>query len=434
MERLAETGTLTAARMRLYSASALGAPAKIVELVPEGTQVAPGDVLVRFDATQLELMRDKDEAALRFADADLVRAREDLRIEQLRVEGEGEAARQDLTFAEQDLANELDGRGRLQVAEAEAAAAEAGREVDRARRSLADIAPMLAEGFATRAEVERAEQALRRADETHRIAALKLESLTRFERPASIEKSRAGVQAARQGAVRLADSSAARLTQRRAAAAMAESRLEEIRVRLRTLGDQLSRTTIRADGPGLVVYRELFFGSDKRKPQVGDEVWPNQPLMALPDSSELLVETRVREADLHRVSASQRVFVRVEAYPDVRLPAEVALVGALASVDDTRAGTKFFPITIRLQEVDPRLRSGMTARVEIEVASLHAALVVPTGAVFETDADTVCYVLRRGRPEVQVVSVQAENAEFAAIRDGLRVGDVVLLADPTLSP
>lgn len=434
IETLTETGTLTASRMLVYSASALGVQAKILELAPEGSSIAAGDVLIRFDATALELTLQKENAALGQAEAEIVRTREDLRIERLRAESEMEAARQDLTFAEQDLTNEIEGRGKLQVAEAQAAAAEAQREVDRARRGLDDITPMLAEGFATRAEVERAEQALKRAEEVQRVAGLKLESLTRYERPTSIQKSRAEMHAARQSAIRLAESTAARLTQRQASAVMAASRVDEIQTRLRTLRDQLSKTTIRADGPGLVVYRELFFGSDKRKPQVGDEVWPNQPLIALPDSSQLIVETRVREADLHKVAASQRVFVRVEAYPDLRLPASVALVGALASTDDTRAGTKYFPLTIKLSGGDARLRSGMTSRVEIEVTSIPAATIVPAAALFEKDGAALCYVLRNGTPEARPVAIAGENGVEAAIRHGLKPGDVLLLTDPRIQP
>ena len=38
---------------------------------------------------------------------------------------------------------------------------------------------------------------------------------------------------------------------------------------------------MRAEVPGIVVYKEVFFGSEQRKPQVGDQVWANQPLLIL---------------------------------------------------------------------------------------------------------------------------------------------------------
>jgi HlyD family secretion protein len=231
--------------------------------------------------------------------------------------------------------------------------------------------------------------------------------------------------------LRTREQSAARQAYREAGVGQALARMEEIRARIGLIEDRLARVVVRADGPGLVVYRDLAFGSDRRKPQVGDEVWPNQPVIALPDSSRLVVDTRIREADLHKVSASQHVFVRVDAYPDLRLRAKVALVGALAAQDDTRAGTKYFPVTISLLDADARLRSGMTARVDIEVASIPLAVIVPARAVFEKDGRVQCFVSRRGRPEAQPVTVAGDNGLEVAIRQGVKPGERVLLADPS---
>jgi hypothetical protein len=86
------------------------------------------------------------------------------------------------------------------------------------------------------------------------------------------------------------------------------------------------------------------------------------------------VETHVREIDLHKVDARQQVQVRVDAYPELRLSGSVVLIGALAQSDAALAGAKLFPVTVALSTADARLRPGMTARVEIEVASLPATL------------------------------------------------------------
>jgi HlyD family secretion protein len=209
--------------------------------------------------------------------------------------------------------------------------------------------------------------------------------------------------------------------------------VEEARGRIAVLRDQIDRATIRAEGPGLVVYRDLYFGNDHRKPQIGDEVFPNQPIIALPDSSQFVVETRIREIDLHKVTASQRVQVRVDAYPDLRLQATVESIGALAQEDTSRAGTKFFPLTIKLLATDPRLRTGMTAGVEIQVSSLASAVVVPLEAVFGERDRSYVVVNRRGRSERQPVKIAAANEFEAAVAEGLKADDIVLLVDPTVA-
>ena len=190
-----------------------------------------------------------------------------------------------------------------------------------------------------------------------RLAAARRDSLVRYERPAATTRAQADVSLARETLNRQVESTVSRASQRQASLSAARSRVDEIRARIDMLSDQIERSTIRANGSGLVVYREVFVGDERRKPQIGDEAFPGQPIIALPDTSQLLVETRIREVDLHKMTASGRVRVRVEAYPDLELSGTVTLVGALAQVDATRAGTKFFPVTVKLASTDSRLRT-----------------------------------------------------------------------------
>lgn len=429
-ETIVETGTISAQHLMLYASSIGGGQAKILELAPEGHAVEAGDLLVRFDTSVFEQERAGQRAALRRSDGELIRAYEDAQLDALRAQGELEMAQQQIGHAERGLANEKDGRGRIAVAEAEAAAADATRELDHARTTYEDMKPLLNEAFVTRAEFDRAEQLLRRAEDQKKLAATRLDAIVGFDRPATTSKAESELNNARANLSRQGDATVSRTAGRQAAVAIAQSRVAEISARLAALDQLIDRATIRATREGLVVYREIFFGSESRKPQVGDEVFPNQPIIAVPDSSQLTVETRIREIDLSKVSGSQKVQVRVDAYPDVRLPGAVTMVGALAQADVARAGAKFFPVTITLLSGDPRLRTGMTARVEIEVVSLPAATVVPIQAVFDADGHAYVIGLRDGRPERRPVKVAAANESLAAIAEGVAAGDRLLLIDP----
>ncbi len=432
VEHLVEAGTVSAERLMLYSSTIPGAQAKIIELAPEGQTVRKGDLLVRFDTSTFEQNRERERAALRQAEAELVRVQQDAQVESLRTAETLDAATQQIANAQRGLANQVQGRGQVDLVEAQAAAAQADRDLERAQTTYDDMAPLLDQGFITRAELDAARQALEHARDAHRVAAARLDSLVQFERPAATSRAEADLNTARDGLVRQQETSNARAAERQAAIAAAGSRVDEIKSRIAILDGQIARGTIRAEGPGLVVYRDLFFGSDRRKPQVGDEVFPNQPIIALPDSSRLTIETRIREIDLHKVAESQHVVVRVDAYPDMRLDAQVSLVGALAQEDAARAGTKFFPVTVDLLDNDPRLRTGMTARVDIEVASLDSAVVVPVQAIFDDNGRPYVVALEDGEPVRHQVGVAAENESMAAIASGVAEGDAVLLVDPTV--
>lgn len=426
-----EHGTLGAARMAFYGSEITGGPAKIAEIAREGTYVAKGDLLMRFDSAPFAAALARERAALRQAEADLQAARETLRLDAMQAESDVDDARDHIGYAEAQLKDQVDGAGRVALAEAESAVADLERDVARASRDAGDLEPMLARGFITQMELERARQALQRTQEQLRLAVMKRDALVRYGRPAAIDRARRAFDEARRDAAREGEGAAARLAQRRAEVHLAEAKLAELGARVAECEARLAATEVRAQSGGLVVYKDLFFGSDRRKPQVGDEVWPRQPVIALPDSTGLVVETRVREVDLLKVSASRAVWVTVDAYPGLRLAAAVDVVGALAEAPAAGAGGKAFPVTIALRDADPRLRPGMTARVEIEVASFARATVVPLAAVFGSiETGHYAYVLRGDRPRRVAIDLAGDDGLEAAVRGELRAGDRVLLTEP----
>src|SRR5258708_3826956 len=232
----------------------------------------------------------------------------------------------------------------------------------------------------------------------------------------------------------LQSSTSFRLEQKRAAIASAESRSQEAARKLEQAHQQLARCEVRADVPGIVVYRDVFFGSEQRKPQVGDQVWANQPLLILPDISKMVVETKVRETDVHKLARNQKVSVHVEAYPDLKLTGKVTLIGTLAQEERDRPRAKFFGVTVDIDQSEPRLRPGMSARVEIEVEERGRALFVPLEAVFEKDGQSVCYVASHGRLSRRPVVLGASNRDFVVVDKGLSKGERVALRDPEAAP
>lgn len=432
-ETIVETGTIATQRMAVYASSVTAASATLVEIAPEGHVVRAGDVLFRLDAAPFERARLTEQAALRQAETELTRAVEDGRLELFRTRGDIEAATQQIANAERGLANETSGKGHVSLIEAEAALNEATRHLAKARTDVEDLQPLLTERLITAAEYAHATRALTSAEDQARLATARRDSVIGFERPAATSRAAAEVHSARERLIRDGESATARAAQRRAAIAAARNKIAEITARIAAQTDQIERATVRARGAGLVVYRDLFFASERRKPQVGDEIFPNQPIVALPDSSQFIVETRIREVDLHKLDRQLVIRVQVDAYPDLRFTATMDQVGALAQEAAGRTGTKFFPLTVRLSSSDTRLRTGMTARVEIEVSSAAAALVIPAQALFEHDGLRYAVVAPNGRPERRPVTVAAETDALASIAAGLAPGDIVLLLDPTAS-
>jgi HlyD family secretion protein len=426
---ITEAGTLQALRSVTYASSIQSNQAKIVALAPEGKLVQKGDLLVLFDAAPFEEEIRKSQALLAQAEADLLKAREDLKLQAIENQEELLAARLRVERSDLEMKDVQEGKGRVKEEEAASAVTGAERELQKAETALADLRPLLAEGFITRTELERAEQEVARAREELGLAKRRRDALVNFGRPLEVSQARSDAQSSRETLRQLESAASHRTAQKQAAMAAATSRIQEAAARLALARQQLARCEVRAEVPGIVVYREVFFGSEQRKPQVGDQVWANQPLVILPDISRMVVETKVRETDVHKVERNQKVGVRVEAYPDLRLTGAVTLVGALAREERERRGAKYFSVTVQVHESEPRLRPGMTARVEIEVEERARAVYVPIEAVFERDGRSVVYLAGR-RPRARDVVLGPSNADFVVVERGLLRGERVLLRDP----
>ena len=429
---IVEAGTLQALRAVSYASAIPSNQAKIVALAPEGKLVHKGELLVLFDPAPFEEEIRRSQALLAQANAEALKAKEDLKLQQMQNHEELLAVRLRVEKDDLELADVQKGKGLVKEDEATQAVANAERDQAKAQSQLDDLRPLLTEGFITRMELERAEQQLARAKEDLELARRKRGALLDFGRPLELSQARSEAQSSRETLRQLEGAASSRASQKRAAIDAAASRILEAAARLELAKQQLARCEVRADVPGIVVYRDVFFGSEQRKPQVGDQVWANQPLIILPDISRMVVETKVRETDIHKVERNQKVSVRVEAYPDLRLTGAVSLVGTLAEEGRERRGTKFFSLTVQLNESEQRLRPGMTARVEIEVEQRQQARYVPLDAVFQRDGRSIVYLAGR-RPRPREVTLGPSNADFVVIENGLVRGERVMLRDPEVA-
>ncbi len=164
----------------------------------------------------------------------------------------------------------------------------------------------------------------------------------------------------------------------------------------------------------------------------GDRAWFGAPILELPDLQTVNMTCRIDEADRARVRPGARVRVRVDAVPDKELIGTVREISLVAKPDFSAwPPVRNFDVLIALDESDGRLRSGMSASARLELERMTDVLVVPSGAIFSRDGDTIVYVVERGTPTPRTVSVGRRGREQAAITSGIDEGDRVTLQAPT---
>ncbi|MCC7020277.1 MAG: efflux RND transporter periplasmic adaptor subunit [Ardenticatenales bacterium] len=340
--------------------------------VMEGDTITAGDPVAFLDAPELEAQLAQAEAGLALAEAqrDLVRAG---------------AAPEDVAVAEAAVQ-----AAQAQLAAAGAAGDQAGAALQRVssgadtEHALARIALDQAKdelygaqsrrdtigGQHDRKEVgqpefDTAKAGVLVAADGVRAAEARLAALdggatdaTRAEAQAAARRARAEAEMAR-AALRQAE---LRANQLKAGArpeqlAVADAEVARARAALEAARAVQAQTLLPAPFDGTV--GALLF-------QPGERVLPGQAVAIIGGLDALRIETTdLRETDVARVAVGQKVDVTFDSLPDVRLAGRVDYLAPMAA---TGQGGTSYAAWVALDRPDPRVRWGMTAFVNIQVA------------------------------------------------------------------
>jgi HlyD family secretion protein len=132
------------------------------------------------------------------------------------------------------------------------------------------------------------------------------------------------------------------------------------------------------------------------------------------------------ESDAAKIAAKQRVSMSFDAIPGLT---EGGAVVSVAPSATAIAGVISYYVTIRLDDADPRLRDGQTARAEVITAERTNVLSVPNGAVRrQGDTDTVIVVDPDGRQRIVTFQPGLVGADRTEVLSGLSEGQRVVVS------
>lgn len=421
-------GTLIAPRSVTIASEVESNRAKIVKLAPEGTAVVEGDLLIAFDRTPFVEEQTKLSRLVQEAEANHLEAEQNLKLLEVRARQQRTEAERRLRLAQIDLETRAEGGEPIRARELRARLERSAQQLQEVEQAYKDSAVFLAEGFITRKEHARQEAEWNEARRSHELAQAAYQNQQSLQQPADLERARIAVKRAEEDVARADEQTAEEAKRQEAVVKRAVLALEAARSDLDRASEQLSKTEIRAPASGLLVYNEIAVGSERRRVQVGDSVWIGQPIMTIPDTSVMAVDTTVREFDIHQVVTGQSARVSLDALPDLRLEGRVDFIGNLATGRQRSTGQKEFALRLVLQSTDERLRPGMTARVDIDVERREGVLLLPIESVFERKGETYCYLTDGDTTVERRVRVGRSNLDQVEIVEGLEEGDVVSLA------
>jgi HlyD family secretion protein len=407
--------------------------ARIIYLIPEGTEARRGDLLVELDSSELEENLTQRQIAYQNAFSSFTEANENFSIKRSETDSEIALAELKVEFAKVDQRKYLDGDFPQRKRNAEAAIQLAQEELTRAEDRLKFTEDLQEKGYATLAE--------RQADKltrTRRVLELErsreeLRLLVEYEHPRRVRELESDLEQAIASLNRTRSRAVAQMSQAEATLNARKATLDLEQSRLARVQNQLEHTKIFSPSSGLVVYGTQGGGGGNQTPmEEGATVRQRQEIIKLPDLSRMVVEVKVHESQVSQVRRGQIAFVTIDSIPDRRFRGRVQRVAVLPDSQSRwmNPDLKVYTTEVLVEEDLPSINPGVSARAEIIVSQLEDVLHVPIQAVSTFRGDRVVYRHLAGRPEPIPVEVGMFNDNFVQIRSGLSEGERILLSPP----
>lgn len=161
-----------------------------------------------------------------------------------------------------------------------------------------------------------------------------------------------------------------------------EARVKSARSRVANTNAQIEKTIIRSPISGTV---------SKQDAKLGEIISANIELISVISEAEFQVETNIPEADIAKIAIGNTAVITLDAYGDD----EIFNAGVIA-IDPAETkieGVSTYKVTLQFAEENGRIKSGMTANIDILTAEKESVLVIPQRAVIYVDGDRVVRIL-----------------------------------------
>ena len=402
----------------------------IITLVPEGTIVKAGDLLVQLDVSSKIDERDSQEITLQNAESALEVAQEALEIQKNQSASDVELAEEALLFAKEDLEKYEKGEYPATLTDRKGQIALKEQQVKQAKDKYEWSKRLFEEKFISETELEGDELSWKSSQLTLESAQRDLEVLETYTHRRDLAKFRSDVKQKEMALLRTRKRAASSIAKAESDLRAKESEFRKQMQKLDKLTNQIDKATIRAPRDGQVVYAQ---GGRNREPlQEGQEVWERQELIRLPTADTFAAKINLHEGNLKSIATGMPVRVRCDALPDKVFTGTVSKIAPMP--DNERRwmneDLKEYPTDVLIDGGAGELKNGMGCKVEIVVEQYEKAVYVPVQCVVRVAGESCVWVRGRNGDERRAVKTGLSNNRFVRILEGLAAGEEVSLAPP----
>lgn len=406
----------------------------LLSLAPEGQWVEEGEVVAVLDSSEIEERLHEREVTLIQAQAALSEARESLRMQ--RLENDSGLAQAELakTLADLDLSKYVNGEYEKAHKEAQNAVALAEEDFSGAQKRYEYIQRRARKGYENEMAVTRERLTVMKYRNAVQTAEGQLAVLEKYTYPRQLTELQAqAVEAGREleRAERLASVA---LLNREIRVRSYEMRLEAIQAYVDRLQQSIEACTIRAPQSGELVYADSRSSSSRI--EEGARVRFQQPIVRIPDFTQMQVDLRIHETRIHGVRDGLPVRIRVDALSGREFHGRVESVSRLPVRGRyPNYDLREYEVVVRV-EADPSelrdLKPGLTAQAVIHIDQVEDCLQVPMQSVVDVAGHPIVFVETPEGIEHRELELGQSNVTHVEVRRGLSEGDSVLLGPRTV--
>jgi HlyD family secretion protein len=160
--------------------------------------------------------------------------------------------------------------------------------------------------------------------------------------------------------------------------------------------------------------------------EAGETVQPSQVVVSLNARDKFEIVANISEVDISRIAVGQTVVITLDAFAtSEKWSGKVVTVNPAEKVVE---GVIFYETKMLFDQEDARLKSGMTANLDIETDRRENALRVPLRALRTKPGRTYVEVRAGGKVAERDVKIGIENSQYAEVLEGLSEGEDVVVS------
>jgi len=189
----------------------------------------------------------------------------------------------------------------------------------------------------------------------------------------------------------------------------------------------LAQLEVLAPYDGMLVYEQNWRGD---KASIGQTVFPGSTIAKIPNLEKMQAKLYVLDKNAIDLKVGQKVNLTLDAYPDKNLSGEVLSVSGFSRTVKRGNPTKYFELTVSLDEQSSTLQPGSKVSANVSVTQTQTKIVIPLQAIFNEKSENYVYLKQGMNFSRRPVTTADKNLYFVEIVEGLTKGDTIALSVP----